>query len=112
MIQMSTMTTIKATSAGSGFSPSAVASATYIFQAAKPTFSPTGGIYPTPQSVTISDSSPGVTIYYTTDGSTPTTSSNPYTSAIPVNTTKTIKAIAARPGFLNSILVSATYTIQ
>jgi len=112
MIQMSTMTTIKAMSAGSGFSPSAVASATYIFQAAKPTFSPTGGIYPTPQSVTISDSSPGVTIYYTTDGSTPTTSSNPYTSAIPVNTTKTIKAIAARPGFLNSILVSATYTIQ
>jgi hypothetical protein len=111
-IQLSTMTTIKAIAAGNGFSNSAVANATYTFQAATPTFSPAGGTYNSAQSVTISDSSPGVTIYYTTDGSTPTTSSTLYTVAIPVSTTGTIKAIGTRTGFLASAVASATYAFQ
>lgn len=40
-----------------------------------PTFSPDGGTYDQPQTVTLSDTAPGATIYYTTDGSTPTISS-------------------------------------
>ena len=78
---------------------------------AAPTFSPAGGSYTSAQSVTISTTTDAATIYYTTDGSTPTTSSNVYSSAIPVSTTTTIKAIAVRNGYDNSSVASATYTI-
>ncbi len=81
-------------------------------QAATPTFSPPGGTYSTAQSVTISDTSSGVSIYYTTNGSTPTTASALYTGPIPVSTTTTIKAIAAGAGWTTSAVGSATYTIQ
>jgi hypothetical protein len=60
--------------------------------------------------VSISDASPGVTIYYTTDGSTPTTSSPQYSGPILVITTTTIKAMAAAPGWSQSPVASATYT--
>ena len=81
-------------------------------QAATPTFSPAAGTYSSAQSVTISDTSAGTQIYYTTDGSTPTTSSTLYTGPVLVSTTTTIKAIAAGAGWTNSAVGSATYTIQ
>jgi len=77
---------------------------------ATPTFSPAGGTYTSAQNVTISTTTDAATIYYTTDGSTPTTSSNVYSSAIPVSTTTTIKAIAVKNGYDNSSVASATYT--
>ena len=61
---------------------------------AQPTFSPKAGRYDDAQTVTITCSTEGVTIYYTTDGSTPTTFSTIYTSPITVSQTTTIKAIA------------------
>jgi hypothetical protein len=79
--------------------------------AATPMFSPAAGTYTSPQMVTISDTTPGATIFFTTDGSTPTTSSTKFTAAIPVNSTETIQAIAAATGFSNSAVASATYTI-
>ena len=78
---------------------------------AEPTFSPEEGKFPAAQSVTISTTTQGASIYYTTDGSTPTTSSNLYTSAINVSTTTTIKAIAVKDDYENSPVASATYTI-
>jgi len=79
--------------------------------AATPTFSPAAGSYTTAQSVTISDSTSGASIYYTTDGSTPTTSSPHYSGRISVSTTTTIKAIAAASGYGNSAVATATYTM-
>jgi Legume lectin domain/Chitobiase/beta-hexosaminidase C-terminal domain/Bacterial lectin len=77
-----------------------------------PTFSPAAGTYTTSQSVTISDSTPGATIYYTTDGATPTTSSSVYSGPITISSTETLQAIAAASGYSNSSVASATYTIN
>ena len=80
--------------------------------AATPVFAPPAGTYSTTQSVTITDATSGATIYYTTNGSTPTTASTKYTAAISVSSTETIKAIAVATGYANSAVASATYTIN
>jgi hypothetical protein len=102
--------TIRAMAAASGMANSAVASATYTLQAATPTFNPPSGNFILPRFVSISSASPGVTIYYTADGSTPTTSSTQYTGPILVAMPVTIKAIAVRAGWSQSTVGSATYT--
>lgn len=79
--------------------------------AAAPSFSPTGGNYTSAQTVTLSTTTPGATIYYTTDGATPTASSAKYTGAISLNSSATLKAIATATGYLGSTVASATYTI-
>ena len=78
---------------------------------AKPTFSPEAGTYTSSQNVTISTTTAGATIYYTTNGNDPTTSSSVYSSAISVSETTTIKAIAVKSGYDNSEVATATYTI-
>ena len=77
-----------------------------------PVFSPAAGIYHTTQSVAISDTTANVTIYYTTDGSQPTTSSAIYSGPITVASTETLNAIAVATGFTNSSVASAAYTIS
>ena len=114
-IAVTSTETIKAIAAGSGLSNSAVASATYTITlpaAATPTFSPVAGTYTSAQTVAISDTTAGASIYYTTDGSTPTTASLAYSTPIAVNATETLKAIAAAPGYSNSAVGSAAYTIN
>jgi len=80
--------------------------------AATPTFSPAGGTYPSAQSVTISCTTAGAAIRYTTDGSEPTASSSQYTGALNVSSTTTIKAKAFVTGMNNSATATATYTIS
>jgi Legume lectin domain/Chitobiase/beta-hexosaminidase C-terminal domain/MBG domain (YGX type)/Right handed beta helix region len=94
-----------------------VAGAVTIIQAAqtitaKPVFSLASGTYTSVQSVTISDATNGVTIYYTVDGKTPTTSSTIYTQAIKVGTTTTLKAIAQANGSAVSATATADFTIK
>ncbi len=107
-------TTIKAMAVASGLSPSAVVTAQYIIGAvtAAPTFSPAAGTYTTAQSVTLSDSTAGAVIYYTTNGTTPTTSSTVYSTPIGVAATETIEAIAVAPNAQPSSTAIAAYTIQ
>ena len=92
---------------------SAVGTAAYTITpvAATPTFSVAAGTYASAQSVTISDSTTGATIYYTTNGTTPTTSSSVYSAAVTVSATETLKAIAVATGYSNSSVSSAAYTI-
>jgi hypothetical protein len=62
--------------------------------------------------VTISDLTPGVTIYFTTNGTTPTTSSTIYTGPINVSWNQTVQAIAVGAGYTGSVLATASYTIN
>jgi poly(beta-D-mannuronate) lyase len=82
-------------------------------QAAAPTFSPAGGTYAGTQTVTITSATSGVSIRYTTDGSTPSeTAGTLYlTSPVAISSTTTLKAIAYETGFTDSTVSSATYTI-
>ncbi len=113
-ITVSSTQTIQAIAVATGFTQSAVGSATYTITsaAATPTFSPVAGTYATAQTVTISDTTSGATIYYTTNGTTPTTSSTKYTAPITVSSTQTLKAIATATGFTQSAVGTAAYTIS
>ncbi|MBK7218265.1 MAG: lamin tail domain-containing protein [Candidatus Promineofilum sp.] len=79
-------------------------------RAARPTFSPPGGVYAAGQSVTIS-AGPGAVIRYTTDGSKPTANSPVYNGPIAVNQPKAIRARAFIAGQLSSTAATATYLI-
>lgn len=77
---------------------------------ATPTFSPAAGSYEGTQNVTIT-STAGATIYYTTDGSTPSTSSSVYSSPIAVSADMTINAYAVKADYEDSEVATAAYTI-
>lgn len=77
-----------------------------------PTASPAGATYTSAQSVTLSTATSGASIYYTIDGSVPTTSSTLYSGAISVGASETIKAIAIKSGMINSDVVSESYVIN
>lgn len=84
-------------------------------QAAQPTFSPAAGSYAVAQSVSISSTDPGASLYCTVDGTTPSFpiagTTFLYTGPISVGTSETIKAIGVASGFANSSVGGAPYTI-
>jgi len=112
-ITVSATETIEAIAVATGYTNSAVATAAYTIGVVlpTPTFSVAAGTYKTAQTVTISDATSGTTIYYTTNGMTPTTSSTKYTGAITVSSTETIEAMAVATGHTNSAVAMAAYTI-
>ena len=115
-IAVSATTTIEAIAVASGYNDSLVGSGTYTINlpaVATPAFSPAPGTYPTTQSVSLSDSTHGASIYYTTDGTTPTTSSTLFSASSPISvaSTTTIEAIAVASGYANSTVATGVYTI-
>jgi len=112
-IAVSATETLQAIAIEAGNTNSPIATAAYTINSVlpAPTFTPAAGTYTTAQSVAISDATAGSTIYYTTNGVTPTTTSTVYSGPVAVNASETIQAIAVKTGSSNSAAASATYTI-
>jgi len=75
-----------------------------------PTFTPAAGAYTGEVNVTIANPEGKGTLYYTTDGTDPTTASTVYSDAIKLSKTTTIKAFIVN-GIDQSAIISSTYTI-
>jgi len=85
------------------------------YAAADPVLNIPGGLHNSDKVVTITCSTPGAVIYYTTDGSTPTAASAVYSTAIDVSgngTNCTLSALAVVTGWTDSAVVSNTYNIR
>jgi hypothetical protein len=113
-ITISADTTLKAIASAPGYLQSSIGSAVFNFTTQTPavTFAPAGGTYGAAQTVKLSDTDANAKIYYTTNGSTPSTSSTLYTGPIQVAVSETIKAIALDPALQNSNVTTAAYVIQ
>ncbi|HEX2927134.1 MAG TPA: chitobiase/beta-hexosaminidase C-terminal domain-containing protein, partial [Ruminiclostridium sp.] len=117
-INVNANTVIKAIAVKEGMKDSEVTAYSYTIDIPQtnrvqmPTASPAGGTYSSAQSVTLSSTTSGASIYYTTDGSEPTTASAIYAGPIAVNSSKIIKAIAVKEGMNNSEVASFSYTIN
>jgi len=112
-LTISSTTTVKAIATQAGWTDSILVTETYTIngQLATPTFTVSPGTYNHPVLPQILGPS-GATIYYTLDGSTPTTSSPVYTGAqIPIYTTTTVKALAVETGWTDSNIATGVYTI-
>ena len=79
---------------------------------ATPVFSMASGTYMEEIDVEISCATAGATIYYTTDGTNPTSTSSVYTESIHVDHDMTIKAIAMLEGYDDSNIATANYVIH
>ncbi len=86
-------------------------------QAPSLTMTPNGGAFATGQTISVSlnatDNTPqGLEIYYTLDGSTPSKSSNLYTSAIPISSTTTVTAVAYDNENATSAIISNDFSFS
>jgi len=76
---------------------------------AVPTIAPAGGYFTNSVNVTLADATPGTTLYYTLDNSSPTTNSTVYTAPFTISNTAAVKVFASKPGAIPSITVAATF---
>jgi len=106
--------TVRAIAYKAGDVTSALASAAYVITGtvATPTISPAAGTYTSAQTVSLTCATPGATIHYTTDGTTPSeTVGTPYSGSFAVSANATVRAIAYKPDWVTSSLATAAYVI-
>jgi hypothetical protein len=119
-IALSTSLTLNAVAVKDGLADSAVTSGTYALSTATPAPGLAEGSYSGAQSLSLSSGTANATILYTLDGSTPTTSNALLYNGSPIllqaptlfSATIPVKVLALRPGFADSPVLSATYTIN
>lgn len=83
----------------------------YLGVCEEPAFSDEGGVKTSSLELTLT-APEGSTIYYTTDCSTPTTASTPYTGPISIAENTVVRAIAVRDGYLTSTTATRTYITE
>ena len=110
--------TVKAITVKSGLVNSPVSSASYIIYnphiVVNPVFNPLSGLYTSTQIISISTTTDGSKIYYTTNGNNPNTDvpntfTKLYTSPIQVSSTIFIRAVAVKPEWKSSDVVIGMY---
>ena len=114
-IGINTDTTIRARAFKISFNQSEIASAEYVIDSLKvatPTFSPEPNMYNDEQTITISCSTPGAEIHYTTDGHNPSMTSPLYSNPFEISSSSMIKAYALKDGYLPSAVIMAEYEID
>ena len=108
-----TVTGYKRMAARPGYNASAAVSnsaALPMFRVKTPVASPNGGTFTGSQSITLFSQTEDAEIYYTTDGSMPTTGSTLYTASFSLVQTAAVKAIAVKAGMTDSKVLSVTFT--
>ena len=78
---------------------------------APPVLTPSGGTNYGPVSITVQPPDTNATVYYTLDGTLPTTGSLVYSNAIVLTNTATVSANAFETGYINSVAASGLFTI-
>jgi hypothetical protein len=112
-LTLSSTTTLKVIAFKTGLTNSAVKSGLYTIKAIAPVFSPAAGTYTSAQAVTITTTTSGASIRYTTDGSAPSaTAGNLYSGPVSIGATTTLKAIAYASGLKSSNVTSGNYRIH
>ncbi|MGA3008479.1 MAG: chitobiase/beta-hexosaminidase C-terminal domain-containing protein, partial [Opitutaceae bacterium] len=116
-VKISKTATLLAIAYKTGMADSIVTSGFYVIgtptQVAAPAFSPAAGTYTSVQSVTITDSTSGAMIAYTTDGTAPSESHGAlYSGPVTIGATTTLQAIAFKPEYTDSKVTSGKYTIN
>jgi Chitobiase/beta-hexosaminidase C-terminal domain/Family of unknown function (DUF6298)/Putative collagen-binding domain of a collagenase len=108
-----TTSTITVTATGGGITKTTVFSLTVnpAPTVAAPTITPNGGSFTNSVSVTLQTATAGASIFYTTDGSTPTQSSTAYKGAFTLTSSAMIKAVATKSGSNPSAVASAAFTV-
>ncbi|MDZ4181703.1 MAG: chitobiase/beta-hexosaminidase C-terminal domain-containing protein, partial [Candidatus Cloacimonadaceae bacterium] len=103
--------TLRAVAIKAGWLPAYI-TGSYDFAAAAPVFAPPAGSYASAQNVTLTSTTIGATIRYTTDGTDPSPINGMnYVAPIIVDVNQTIKAYSIKAGYQDSPIVSATYAI-
>ncbi len=110
-IPVTETTTIKAIAVKSGMDNSSVASATYTLKCATPTISGKTTFGST-TTVTLTCETANATIYYTTNGNEPTSSSTAYSAPFTLDATSTVKAIAIKANWSDSEIAEQEFVQQ
>ena len=114
-VSITTTTTLQAIAYATNYANSSVTSGVFTINGAcaTPAFSPAAGTYTNSPTITISTTTNGASIRYTTNGTTPSaTVGTVYGGPVLLNATGTLQAIAYASGYSNSSVASGVYTLQ
>ncbi len=105
-------TTLKAAATKAGNENSNITSGLYTIKCAAPVYNPPAGNYTGAQQITITTTTAGASIYYTTDGTEPSIASNLYNGPLTVSESLTIRAVAVKTGLAASDIAPSAYVIN
>lgn len=115
-LRLDSTTLVKVIGCREGWTSSTVDSTLYVFKISPIQFTPDSGIYEGNQTISLATRSPGDTIYYTTDSSTPTYpvsgTTKVYSSPFIMGRTGWLRTLGVRKGWTNSDITDRYYIIQ